>query len=162
MQIARDWVTNRCENELSSGSVPLSLTTANALTAGSCGRKPRGSCFITRWSSLKPLASSRFAERGWQEYRTGISYFSAMALIAVNRLLKFFSVSDILFTIAYSSIYFPFSNPSRSCISEASISFRLFRSTSAIGDPVTRYALGQSRLHEVTPRVFRIGQIHVE
>ena len=31
--------------------------------------------------------------RGWQLYRIGMSYFSASALMAVNRLVKFASVS---------------------------------------------------------------------
>ena len=52
-----------------------------------------GSCMRTRGSSLKPVASRRLRERGWQEYRIGMSYFSASALIAVNRLVKFASVS---------------------------------------------------------------------
>ena len=47
----------------------------------------------TRGSSWKPVASRRLRERGWQEYRIGMSYFSASALTAVNRLVKFASVS---------------------------------------------------------------------
>ena len=52
-----------------------------------------GSCMRTRGSSLTPVASRRLRERGWQEYRIGMSYFSASALMAVNRLVKFASVS---------------------------------------------------------------------
>ena len=66
-----------------------------------------------------------------------MSYFSAMALIAPNRLRKFFSVSMFSSLWALSRMYLPFSRPSRACTSEASISARFSLRTSAIGEPVT-------------------------
>lgn len=66
-----------------------------------------------------------------------MSYFSAILLMAVNREVKFFSVSMFSSRWAERRIYLPFSSFSRLWISEASISARLLCRTSAMGDPVT-------------------------
>ena len=64
-------------------------------------------------------------------------YLLANSLIAVNSDKKFPSVSMFSSLCALKSIYFFGSKFSLDKISDASISFKLLRNTSAIGDPVT-------------------------
>lgn len=66
-----------------------------------------------------------------------MSYFSAILLMAVKRLRKFFSVSIFSSRWAERRMYLPFSRPRRLCTSLASISCRFSWSTSAMGEPVT-------------------------
>ena len=73
-----------------------------------------------------------------------MSYFSAIRLIAVNRLVKFFSVSMFSSRCAERRIYFPFSSPRRWWTSECLIASRFSVSTSAMGLPVT-YVLSFGR-----------------
>ena len=66
----------------------------------------------------------------------GISYFSASALMAVNRLRKFFSESMFSSRWADRRIYLSFSSPRRSNTSLFWIFSRFMCSTSAMGEPV--------------------------
>ena len=66
--------------------------------------------------------------------------------MAVKRLTKFFSVSMFSSRWAESKIFLPFSNPSRACMSLASIFARFLWSTSAMGLPVT-YTRSLGRPH---------------
>ncbi len=75
-----------------------------------------------------------------------MSYFSAMALTAVNRERKFFSVSMFSSRWAESRMYLPFSRPSRWWMSEPSMAVRFLWSTSAMGEPVT-YTRSLGRPH---------------
>ena len=83
------------------------------------------------------MTSNLFLLRGWQEYKIGMSYFSAIWLTALNRDRKFFSVSIFSSRWADRRMYLPDSRPSLAKTSEPLILLRLAVRTSAIGEPVT-------------------------
>src|SRR5699024_6893941 len=93
-----------------------------------------------------PDSFSLFLLLGWHEYNIGISYFSAILLIALNSDKKFVSVSIFSSRWALNQIY-PFTfRFSFSKIFDDLIWSRLLCNTSAIGEPVT-YTLSFSSPH---------------
>ena len=90
-----------CASPADGGTTPsiASIERASAISGidVSVMIRPRGGDFLYTdeefHTMLDDIAHARQAGATGQEYRIGRSYFSAIRLIAVNRLMKFFSVS---------------------------------------------------------------------